>query len=184
MKTLHACIIFFFIFFLSNVVQSQVIRGSGIKYSIGAETGLAVNYLAKKYQMLSGISFQADFPIVDKELFASINSGFNNAFVKSAYRHLVDDMHIIPVKAGLKYFFKKEVYAQSEIGVSFLLNKTNCVEGKNKAFVFSPQIGAVFNIMDNNYVDIGLRFESTGKFYECDNQNSFVGMRVAWAFTM
>lgn len=183
MKTRITSIIFLLLFSLSPIVQSQTFRGSGIRYAIGAETGLAVNYLAKKHEMLAGISLQADFPILDQELYSTVNSGYNHVFVRPDYSHLVDDMNVIPLKVGLKYFYRKYLYAQSEVGVSFLLNKTNCVEGKNRAYVLAPQVGALLHTFGSNYIDIGLRFESTGKFYVCDRQNNFVGLRVAWTFS-
>lgn len=184
MKTLNFFIIFLLIIFSTSVVKSQVFTGVGIRYSIGAETGLAVGYLAKKYEAPVGISLQADFPVIDGELFATVNSGFNNVFVRPNYRDLVDDLRLVPIKAGLKYFYRSNLYVQSEIGVSFLLNKTECVEGRNVALVTAPQIGMIFYLHEKNYIDAGLRFENTGKFYECDNQNNFIGFRIAWAFTM
>ncbi len=183
MKTQITLIIFLLLFLLSPFVHAQTIRGCGIRYAIGAETGLAVNYLAKKHQFLAGASLQADFPILDQELYTTLNTGYNHAFVRSDFSHLVEDMNIIPLKVGLKYFWRKYLYVQSEVGVSFLLNKTNCVEGKNKAYVLAPQIGALLHAFGRNFIDIGLRFESTGKFYVCDKQNNFVGLRVSWVYS-
>lgn len=183
MKTRITSIIFLLLFSLSPFVHAQTFRGSGIRYAIGAETGLAVNYLAKKHQMLAGVSLQADFPILDQELYTTLNTGYNHAFVRPDYSHLVEDMNVIPLKVGLKYFYRKFLYAQSEVGVSFLLNKTNCVEGKNRAYVLAPQIGILLPALGRNFIDIGMRFESTGKFYVCDKQNNFVGLRVAWTFS-
>jgi hypothetical protein len=184
MKTLNFLTIFILAFFSADIVKSQVFTGTGIRYSAGIETGLAVGYLAKKYEAPAGISLQVDFPVIDNELFATVNSGFNNIFVRPDYRHLVEDLRLVPIKAGLKYFYRSNLYVQLEIGVSFLLNKTNCVEGKNAALVTAPQIGMIFYLHEKNYVDAGLRFESNSKFYECDHQNNFIGFRIAWAFTM
>jgi len=182
MKSLPFFIIFISTFLLSLDAKSQIYRGNGIKYSIGAETGLAVNYLAKNYESLIGLSLQVDFPILEGELFATVNTGFNNVFVRSSSLELEDDMHVLPLKTGLKYFYRKSLYAQTDVGVSFLLNKTNCVEGRKNAFVIAPQVGVILPINRLHSIDIGLRFESTGKFYACDTQNNFVGLRVAWSF--
>ena len=168
--------------FSASDAQSQVYRGTGIKYSIGAETGLAVNYLAKNYESLIGLSFQVDFPILDDELFATVNTGFNNVFVRSSSLDLEDDMHVLPLKTGLRYFYRKSLYAQADVGVSFLLNKVTCEEGRKNAFVFAPQVGAILPINRRHAIDISLRFESTGKFYACDTQNNFIALRVAWSF--
>lgn len=182
MKTRNLFVIFLALFLLSTTAKSQIYRGRGIKYSVGAEVGQAVSYLAKKHDKLVGLSLQTDFPIVDDELFATVSLGFNNVFVRTNFSHLVDNMHVIPVKTGFKYFINRNVYAQTDIGLSFLLNKTNCVEGKNQAFVFAPQLGYIIYTHAKKSFDIGMRFESTGKFYQCDRQNNFVGFRVAWSF--
>lgn len=182
MKSLPFFIIFILLLFSIQDTQSQVYRGNGIRYSIGAETGLAVNYLAKNYESLIGLSLQVDFPVLPDELYATINTGFNNVFVRSNSPVLEEDMHVLPLKTGLKYFYRKTLYAQTDVGVSFLLNKTTCIAGRRNAFVIAPQIGAILPINRMHAIDIGLRFESTGKFYACDTQNNFVGLRVAWSF--
>ena len=172
--------------FIVNTAKSQgfIGRGSGIKYSLGAETGLAVNYLAKNYNAVAGLSVQVDFPILDGQLFATVNSGFNNVFLKSTSVEYEDDMQVIPIKAGLKYFLKNSFYAQGDMGVSFLLNKTFCLEGKQAALVLAPQVGMMIPVNHINCVDIGFRFEATGKFYACDKQNNIVSLRIAWAYAM
>ncbi|MGN0002925.1 MAG: hypothetical protein ACI35V_05775 [Sphingobacterium composti] len=182
MKTRNYFVIFLALFLLTNTAYSQIYRGRGIKYSVAAEVGQAVSYLAKKHDKMVGLSFQTDFPIIDDELFATVNFGFNNAFVRTNFSHLVDNMHIIPIKTGLKYYINKNVYAQTDIGISILLNKTNCVAGKTQAFVIAPQLGYLLYNNAKNSLDFGVRFESTGKFYQCDRQNNFVGFKVAWSF--
>lgn len=172
------------IFFQTTIARPQVYSGTGIRYSVGIETGLAVGYLATKYEAPLGLSLQADFPVVDGVLFGTANAGFNNVFVRPSYRHLVEDLRLVPFKAGLKYFYRSNLYVQSEIGFSFLLNKAPCVEGKNAAFVYAPQIGIIFYLHPNDYIDVGLRFESNSKFYKCDHQNNFIGFRAAWGFTL
>ncbi|MCX2574317.1 hypothetical protein [Pedobacter sandarakinus] len=184
MKTLNALIILFSIFgFTKSFAQSQVFNGTGIRYSAGIETGLATGYLAKKYEGTLGVSVQAEFPFLEGELYGTVNTGFNNIFTTATYVRLVDDLHLVPFKAGLKYFYKSNLYFQTEIGFSFLLNKAKCVEGKNAAFVYAPQAGMIFYLHARDYIDAGLRFESNSKFYHCDNYNNFVGFRIAWGFT-
>lgn len=164
--------------------QSQVFKGTGIRYSAGIETGLATGYLATKYEGTLGVSVQADFPVIEGDLYATVNGGFNNIFTTATYAHLVDDLHLVPFKAGLKYFYRSNLYLQSEIGFSFLLNKAKCVEGKNAAFVYAPQVGMIFYLHEKDYIDAGVRFESNSKFYKCDHNNNFIGFRIAWGFTL
>ena len=185
MKTINALTLLLSLFIFQGVyAQSQVYGGSGVRYTVGIETGLATGYLAKKYEAPLGVSLQAEFPITESILYASVNTGFNNIFVSGDYSRLVDDLHLVPFKAGLKYFYRSNLYLQSEIGVSMLLNKTNCVEGKKAAFVYAPQFGMIFYLHNSNYIDAGLRWESNGKFYKCDHTNNFVGFRIAWGFSL
>jgi len=185
MKTINALTLLLSLFIFQGAkAQSQVYGGTGIRYSVGIETGLATGYLADKYEAPLGVSAQAEFPITESVLYATVNTGFNNIFASANYARLVDDLKLIPFKAGLKYFYRSNLYLQSEIGFSFLLNKANCVEGKKAAFVYAPQIGMIFYLHDSNYIDAGLRFESNGKFYHCDHTNNFVGFRIAWGFSL
>ncbi len=170
--------------FQYGFAQKQVFTGTGIRYSAGIESSLSLGYLAKKYDGGVGVSFQADFPVVESELYATVNTGYHNIFTKGTYAHLVDDLRLVPAKAGLKYFYRGNLYVQTEIGFSFLLNKTKCVEGKNAAFVYAPQVGMIFYLHDKSFLDAGLRFESNSKFYHCDHYNNFIGFRVAYGFVL
>jgi len=185
MKTINALIPLLLLIFCCQIskAQSQVFTGTGIRYSAGIETGLATGYLATKYEGTLGVSVQAEFPFLENQLYGTVNTGFNNVFTTATYHHLVEDLRLVPFKAGFKYFYRSNLYLQSEIGFSFLLNKAECVEGKKAAFVYAPQAGIIFYIHQRDYIDVGLRFESNSKFYHCDNYNNFIGFRIAWGFT-
>lgn len=185
MKTINALTLLLSLFlFQSAKGQSQVYGGTGNRYSVGIETGLATGYLAKKYEAPLGVSVQVEFPITEGILYGTVNTGFNNIFASARYSHLVEDLKLVPFKTGLKYFYRSNLYLQSEIGLSFLLNKVNCVKTHKAAVSYAPQVGMILYLHKNNYIDAGLRFEGTSKFYKCDRFKNFVGFRIAWGFSL
>lgn len=177
---------FAFLSFLSLYSNAQTTAsktesyGSGIRLSVGADAGVPVGSLNSAYNWSLGGSLQGDFPIVKDQLYATLNSGYNNIFAKG--QNAIPDIHLIPVKAGLKYFFIKQVYIQGEAGISFLTDKNMLGANKSAVFVYAPQAGVVLNIGGKNYIDAGFRFESNQKFYDGGNTANFLALRVAYAF--
>jgi hypothetical protein len=154
--------------------------GSGIRLSIGADGGIPIGSLNNTYNWSFGGSIQGDFPIVKDQLYVTLNSGYNAIFARDQSN--LPDIHLIPVKAGLKYFIVKQVYIQGEAGVSFLTDKNNLNADKTAAFVYAPQAGVLLNLGGKNYIDAGFRFESNQKFFDGGNTNNYLALRIAYAF--
>jgi len=160
------------------------ISGSGIRYSIGVETGIPTGSLNSSYKWNLGGSVQADIPVLENKLYATINAGYNNIFAESDDIIKVNDIHLIPVKAGLKYFIIPTVYVQGEAGVAFINNKSYLGDNKSAAFVYAPQAGILFPVGDKSYIDAGVRYEGNSKFSNNGSSNNFLGLRVAYAFNL
>ncbi|WP_183563636.1 outer membrane beta-barrel protein [Mucilaginibacter sp. SP1R1] len=156
--------------------------GSGIRLSAGVEAGLPVGKLNNNYNWNFGGSLQADFPILKDQLYATVNAGFNNIYADKTTN--APDIQLIPVKAGLKYFPVKNFYVQGEAGASFIANKSDLGVTKSAVFVYAPQVGVLFNVGGKNYIDAGVRYESNSKFYTDGNTSNFIGLRVAYAFSL
>jgi hypothetical protein len=165
----------------------------GIRYSIGVDAGLPIGNFKDNYKWNLGGSVQADIPVISKQLFVTVNAGYNNIFGKNDVEvagtngTLVNptDFHLIPVKAGLKFFPIQNFYVQGEAGAAFLLNKSDVGANKSTAFVYAPQVGVQFPISANgNFIDAGVRYEATTKFATGVDQSkvSFLGIRVAYGF--
>ena|ERR1700754_826536 len=165
----------------------------GIRYSIGVDAGLPLGNFKDNYKWNLGGSVQADIPVISKQLFVTVNAGYNNIFGKNdvevagANGTLVNptDYHLIPVKAGLKFFPIQNFYVQGEAGAAFLLNKSDVNANKSTAFVYAPQVGVQFPISANgNFIDAGVRYEATTKFATGVDASkvSFLGIRVAYGF--
>ena len=115
-------------------------------------------------------------------MYAVVTGGYNNFFAKTSNN--LDDIHMIPVKAGLKFFALKNVYVQGEAGASFITNKNDLGFSKSAVFAYTPQAGVLFNVGGKNYIDAGFRFEGNTKFSDGGKTNNFLGLRVAYAFNL
>jgi len=160
----------------------------GIRYSIGVEAGLPVGNFKDNYKWNLGGSVQADIPVVSNQLFVTVNAGYNNVFGKNNIGGVqgldATDFHLIPVKAGLKYFPISNFYVQGEAGAAFLLNKSDVNANKSTAFVYAPQIGVQFPVSASSFIDAGIRYEATTKYATGVDQSkvNFIGLRVAYGF--
>lgn len=157
---------------------------SGIRYSIGVETGLPVGNFKDLHNWNLGGSVQADIPVAS-QLFVAVNAGFNNFYGKTVAGIKAPDVQLLPVKAGLKFFPVANFYIQGEAGAAFLLNKADFYNNKSTAFVWAPQVGIQFPVSANgNFIDAGIRYESTSNYVtNIDNSKvKFVGLRLAYGF--
>jgi hypothetical protein len=155
---------------------------SGIRLSIGADAGIPVGSLKDNYNWNLGGSIQGDFPIIKDQLYATVNGGYDNFYAKNSSS--LNDIHMIPVKGGLKYFPLTFLYVQGEAGASFITNKKSLGYDKSAVFVYAPQVGVLLNVGGKNYVDAGFRFEGNTKFYDGGKTNNFLALRVAYAFNL
>jgi hypothetical protein len=155
---------------------------SGIRLSIGADAGIPLGSLKNDYDWNLGGSIQGDFPILKDQLYATVMGGYDNFFAKSQYN--IPDIHLIPVKAGLKYFIIKQVYIQGQAGVSIVTNKNALGFDKSAVFVYAPQAGVLLNVGGKNYIDAGFRFESNQKFIDGGTTSNFLAIRIAYAFDL
>ena len=162
---------------------------SGIRYSIGVDGGLPIGNFKNAYNWSIGGSVQADIPVVSNQLFVTVNAGYDNFFSKKTIDGVSvsqPNIELLPVKAGLKFFPVSDVhfYIQGDAGVAFALNKTNVGFDKSDAFVWAPQVGYQFQLGGGNYIDAGVRYESTSDFVTDvnDSKVKFIGLRVAYGF--
>jgi len=158
--------------------------GSGIRLSIGPDLSLPVGSFHDRYNLGFGGSVQADFPIMQDQLFVTVNGGFQNYFAKDINGRSGKDLQMIPAKAGLKYFPVKSFYVQGEAGAGFLTNKNNVGATKSTTFIYAPQIGYLIPLGGQNFLDAGVRFEGNTKFTENGKSNNLFGLRIAYSFSL
>lgn len=158
-------------------------RPDGVLLSVGPEVGLPVGSLKDGYNWSLGGSVQAELPVVKRSLYVVLNAGYNNFFAKNDIADL-KDLQLIPVKAGLKFYPYKGLYVQGTAGASFVANKGDVGATKSAAFVYSPQIGYLIPLGKSNYLDAGVKFESTAKLTDGGSTGNFFGVRVAYGLNL
>ncbi|EDM38844.1 hypothetical protein PBAL39_22265 [Pedobacter sp. BAL39] len=155
---------------------------SGIRISIGPDAGIPVSNFGDAYDWSFGGSVQADFPILKDQLYATFNAGYLNFFAKDNNAGVTgEDLQLIPLKAGLKYFPIHNFYVQGEAGAAFLANKKDVGATKSAAFVYAPQVGYLFNLGGKHAIDAGVRFEGNSKFTDNGSSNNYFALRVAYS---
>jgi hypothetical protein len=173
----------------TTTTTSTTTTPGGIRYSIGVDAGIPVGNFKDNYKWNLGGSVQADIPVLSNKLFVTVNAGYNNVFGKNDVvvgntTVSPTDFHLIPVKAGLKFFPINNFYVQGEAGAAFLLNKSDIGANKSTAFVYAPQIGVQFPVSASSFIDAGVRYEATTKYATGVDASkvNFIGLRVAYGF--
>jgi len=155
----------------------------GIRLSIGADAGIPTGNLSDNFNWSLGGSAQAELPVASN-LSVTLNAGYNNVFAKTVNGFKGDDLELLPVKAGLKFFPVDKFYIQGEAGAAFLLNKNKGANTKSAAFAYAPQVGVLLPV-GSNYIDAGVRYEGTSKFSSADGSTvNFVALRLAYSFKL
>jgi len=162
-------------------------KATGIRYSVGVDAGLPTGNLSDTYSWNLGGSLQADIPVAS-QLFVTVNAGYNNFFGKdvtvAGVTASVQNIQLLPVKAGLKFFPVNNFYIQGEAGASFLLNKADVAANNSAVFTYAPQVGYQFALAGSSYLDAGVRFENTSKLNSNldDYKLHFISLRLAYGF--
>jgi hypothetical protein len=174
--------------FAVKAQTSTATTSNSVIYSVGAESGIAVGNFKDAYKWNLGGSLQADIPIAS-QFYVTINAGYQNYFGKNTIYGTTFspvDIHLIPVKAGLKFFPVKDIYVQGEAGAAFVLNKSDVGYSNAAAFIYAPTIGVQLPLNGSSYIDAGVRYEASTKFTSgVDNtKTNILGLRVAYAFAV
>ncbi|MFI5160731.1 MAG: hypothetical protein ACHQHN_05605 [Sphingobacteriales bacterium] len=167
--------------------STKTTTSNGVILSIGVDAGIPTGNLSNAYNWNLGGSVQADIPVIQHQLFVTVNAGYNNIFGKKNLDGTgldATNIQLLPVKAGLKFFPVSNFYIQGEAGAAFSLNKSDLGFDNSAAFLYAPQIGYQFALGGKSYIDAGIRYEGTTKFISTvdDSKVNFVGLRVAYAF--
>jgi len=163
-------------------------NSNSIIYSVGADGGFAAGSFKHANKWDLGGSLQVDVPVAN-QVFFTADAGYLNFFGKKnidGTNESAPDIHLLPVKAGLKYFVAGPIYAQAEAGAAFVLNKSDLGYTKTAAFLYTPQIGVRLPLAAKSYLDAGAYYEASSKFSDGadDTKVNFFGLRLAYAFSV
>ncbi|MBS1528360.1 MAG: hypothetical protein JST19_22125 [Bacteroidetes bacterium] len=144
--------------FVVLILSAITVRAQGpaetkAAFSTGFELAIPS---AGVFSIGTGASAKMEIPVV-RPLSLSLTAGITPMFYKSnlfGNSRTPGAAVFVPLKAGLKYYFAKSVYAEGEAGTAIETNY-------NKASVFAFSIGPGFiaSINDKSAVDIGFRYE-------------------------
>lgn len=151
-------------FSVSANAQSAPKFGIGLNLGVPTTTG---------YSLAIGGDLRYQFDI-DKQLSVPITAGYTHFSSKDSYP-LISSYGVIPVKAGLKYFFTDSgagAYGLAEAGAGFSTST-----GGKTSFVYSPAIGYSWS----NGLDLAAKYEG----YSRNGGNfGYAGIRLAYGFQL
>lgn len=143
------------------------------RFSIGFEAGLPIGDAGDFYGSILGGSVKAEIPV--SSFFATVSAGYSSLSPKKEWKDLgVESAGVVPLKAGIKYFFAKNLYGAGELGAAIGTEK-----GSETAFAWSPGIGISYPVSDKNDIDFGVRYES---WSNDGNSTDQIGFRIALKF--
>jgi hypothetical protein len=133
----------------SKADSSSVTKG-GIKFSIGAETGLPVGQASQGYNLVLGGSAKVEVP-TSPASYLTLTAGYNAFFAKGFLKNAgaPSTFGFVPLKAGLKVY-TDNFFVEAQAGV--VLSTEN---GGGHAFAWSPGIGYTFS----KGFEFGARYE-------------------------
>lgn len=111
---------------------------------------------------------------------ATLNTGYTHYFSYHTMGQIVTpasifvgeiekDLELIPIKAGLNYFFDKQLYLGFDAGIGIETNG-------NSSFVYAPAIGMAMK----NGLDLSLKYEEFSNY----SRSGQVALRVAYRFSL
>jgi len=159
---------------------------NAIIYSVGVDGGFSAGSFKNTNKWDLGGSIQADIPVAS-QFFLDINAGYLNFYGKNnvyGSGTQAEAVHLIPVKAGLKYFVLNDVYVQADAGIGFATNKSDLDYQRSAAFLYTPQVGIQLPVGNKQYIDAGVYYEASTKFTSGDDNTklNYFGLRAAYAF--
>ena len=146
------------------------------KWNIGLDAGLPLGSLKNAYSSALGLSVKYEHPVATST-FVTLSAGYQRFFfdgdVKDALKAVGIDksgVGVIPVKAGLKYYFSEGFFGEAQAGAAFSTESNG-----NTSFVYAPGIGYTFA----GGFEAGVRYEG----YSSDGNNQgMAALRVGFRF--
>ena len=159
--------------------------------SLGVDLGLPLDPLSKEYTMLVGPTAGFELPIGDK-LGITLQVSYLLPQAKSDFAEELSSASLIPVQAGLKYYFQesqKGLYGHAQIGIhSFSESFKELPPFPAQTFTsttLSWAIGAGYQL---EKFDFGLRFNMIMPEAAEDGAEpepkSYIGLRVAYLLSL
>lgn len=168
----------------SVYAQNKDSRGA-LRLGIGIEAGAPTQNFSN---FLLGGTARLQYDLAQSTSL-TLTSGYYNLFAKNIVLNNVkyegQDIGIVPIKLGAKFFIAPNFYIHPEAGAALSVRSQQ--EGKLYAYNKGAQIDAAAGIgyATDAGIDISLRYEQFFKNDKKDIPNlGFVGLRVAYAWKL
>jgi hypothetical protein len=156
---------------VSSFAQSSQKSG---KWNIGLDVGIPLGN--DVYSSVIGGAVKYEYPLA-ATTFLTFSAGYQRFLYDSDIKDYLNSfgidrsgINLIPVKAGLKHYFKKGFFGEAQAGAAFSTQK-----GDNASFVYAAGVGYTFM----SGFEVGVRYE--GFSSEGDNLGT-AALRVAFRF--
>ena len=163
--------------------------------SIGADIGLPMGDFGDAASLLVGPSVGFELPISDN-IGITLQAGYSLVILKDEVKAAIDSYSMIPVQAGLKYYFSENqhgLYGHAQVGIHNTTVKTADIDlgpfgtiagQSNSNTNLSWAIGAGYML---EKLDIGVRYNSilpASDAPDGTNSSSYLGLRVAYLLNL
>jgi hypothetical protein len=172
-KLITAVFITAALFFATNA-NAQTTPAKALLFSAGADAGFPTGNLTIGSNFVLGGTLRLQYGVTDN-LAITLTSGADHFFSKinPATGQKFDSFGVIPIKAGIKYFFVPGIYFGVEGGIA--IEETDSGVGNTKTLI-SPAVGWA-----NKHWDVGVRYDNmSGQM----DPYGFVAIRVAYGFKL
>lgn len=160
--------------FFSMAAIAQSGSNDKVEFSVGAELGVATGKFSNTHSVGVGATAQLEVAIDTKTDF-TLTSGVLSYTGKSVGSNTkFKAATVIPVRAGIKYFFTSGLYGAGQLGIGFFNNTY-----KGNLFAYTPMIGYEFETKAGQSIDASFKYDGYAR------QNGglgSVGIRVAYKF--
>jgi hypothetical protein len=168
-------------FFGSNA-KAQTITPDKFRFGIGVDGGVVTGDAHNYSNLELGGTARLQYGVSDN-LAITLTSGYSNFFGKSidGTNDKYQSLGLVPIKAGIKYFFTQSLYFGAEAGVG-IETKTFAYPGEaddlsdetHTKLLLAPAVGWA-----NKHWDVGIHYEN----YSGSSANyGVVGLRLAYGF--
>jgi hypothetical protein len=164
--------------FFTTQVKAQTVDPNKWRLGIGIEGGIPTGNITSFSNFDLGGTLRLQYGFT-KDLALTLTSGYYDYFAKSqtitvdgvSATGTPSNLGMVPVKAGLKYFFAPSIYLSGEAGAGFETNYN-----KDTKLILSPGLGWA-----SKSWDVGVRYEN----YSGQGDNfGTVALRIAYGFSL
>jgi hypothetical protein len=158
----------------TTFAQDDKASDKPLSFSVGVEASLPFGDYGDVYSFGIGGSVQGDYKL-SSDLAVTLNAGYISYAGKSVTYPIIgtikaDALGLVPVLAGIKYWFSPNIYGSGQLGLTFATGKGN--SGSN--FTYVPGVG--FKVSQFDFL-----LKYTGMSTE-GSSFSAIGLRAAYNF--